>query len=31
VNQIAEHGHSTELVSKVGAFAKAMADAVKTI
>jgi tryptophan synthase alpha chain len=31
VNQIAEHGKSPELVAKVGAFVKALADAVKTI
>jgi tryptophan synthase alpha chain len=31
VNQIAEHGKSPELVGKVGAFVKSLADAVKTI
>ena len=31
VNQIAEHGQSPELVAKVGAFVKSLADAVKTI
>ena len=31
VNQIAEHGKSPELVTKVGAFVKSLADAVKTI
>ena len=31
VNQIAEHGKSPELVAKVGAFVKLLADAVKTI
>ena len=31
VNQIAEHGKSPELVAKVGAFVKALADAVKAI
>lgn len=31
VNQIAKHGQSPELVGKVGAFAKVLADAVKTI
>ncbi len=31
VNQIAEHGKSSELVAKVGAFVKSLADAVKTI
>jgi len=31
VNQIAEHGKSPELVSKVGAFVKSLADAVKSI
>ncbi len=31
VNQIAEHGKSTDLVPKLGAYVKAMADAVKTI
>lgn len=31
VNQIAEHGKSPELVAKVGAFVKSLADAVKTI
>ena len=31
VNQIAEHGKSPELVAKVGAFVKTLADAVKTI
>jgi len=31
VNQIAEHGRSPELVAKVGAFVKSLADAVKTI
>ena len=30
VNQIAEHGKSPELVAKVGAFVKSLADAVKT-
>ena len=31
VNQIAEHGKSPELVTKVGAFVKSLADAVKII
>ena len=31
VNQISEHGRSPELVAKVGAFVKSLADAVKTI
>jgi len=31
VNQIAEHGKSPELVAKVGAFVKSLADAVKLI
>jgi tryptophan synthase alpha chain len=31
VNQIAEHGQSPELVAKVAAFVKSLADAVKTI
>jgi tryptophan synthase alpha chain len=31
VNQIAEHGQSPELVAKVGAFVKSLADAEKTI
>jgi len=31
VNQIAAHGKSAELVAKVGAFVKSLADAVKTI
>ena len=31
VNQIAEHGKSPELVAKVGAFVKSLADAVKAI
>jgi tryptophan synthase alpha chain len=31
VNQIAEHGKSPELVAKVGAFVKSLADAVKTV
>ncbi len=31
VNQIATHGKSPELVAKVGAFVKSLADAVKTI
>ena len=31
VNQIAEHGKSPELVAKVGAFVKSLAEAVKTI
>ena len=31
VNQIAEHGQSPDLVAKVGAFVKSLADAVKTI
>jgi tryptophan synthase alpha subunit len=31
VNQIAEHGKSPELVAKVGAFVKSLADAVKII
>ena len=31
VNQIAEHGKSPELVARVGAFVKSLADAVKTI
>jgi tryptophan synthase alpha chain len=31
VNQIAEHGKSPELVAKVGAFVKSLADAVKMI
>lgn len=31
VNQIAEHGQTPELVAKVGAFVKSLADAVKTI
>jgi len=31
VHQIAEHGQSPELVAKVGAFVKSLADAVKTI
>ena len=31
VNQIAEHGKSPELVAKVGAFVKSLADAVKSI
>ena len=31
VNQIAEHGQSAELVAKVGAFVKALADAVKAV
>lgn len=31
VNQIAEHGRSPELVAKVGAFVKSLADAVNTI
>ena len=31
VNQIAEHGKSPDLVAKVGAFVKSLADAVKTI
>ena len=31
VNQIAEHGKSPELVAKVGALVKSLADAVKTI
>jgi tryptophan synthase alpha chain len=31
VNQIAEHGKSLELVAKVGAFVKSLADAVKAI
>src|SRR5450432_4267823 len=31
VNQIAEHGKSPELVAKLGAFVKSLADAVKTI
>jgi len=31
VNQIAEHGKSPELVAKVGAFVKALGDAVKSI
>ena len=31
VNQIAEHGHSPELVTKVAAFVKTLGDAVKTI
>ncbi len=31
VNQIAEHGKSPELVTKVGAFVKSLGDAVKTI
>ena len=31
VNQIAEHGQSPELVAKVGAFVKSLADAVKSI
>lgn len=31
VNQIAEHGKSPELVGKVGAFVKSLADAVKSI
>ncbi len=31
VNQIAEHGQSPELVAKVGAFVKSLADAVKNI
>ena len=31
VNQIAEHGKSPELVAKVSAFVKSLADAVKTI
>ena len=31
VNQIAEHGRSPELVAKVGAFVKSLADAVKSL
>jgi tryptophan synthase alpha chain len=31
VNQIAEHGQSPELVAKVGAFVKLLADAVKSV
>lgn len=31
VNQIAEHGQSPEIVAKVGAFVKSLADAVKSI
>jgi len=31
VNQIAEHGRSPELVAKVGAFVKALGDAVKAV
>ena len=31
VNQIAAHGQSPELVAKVGAFVKSLADAVKTL
>jgi tryptophan synthase alpha subunit len=31
VNQIAEHGKSAELASKVTAFVKSLAEAVKTI
>src|SRR4030095_14789130 len=31
VNQIAQHGNSPELVAKVGAFVKTLADAVKSI
>ena len=31
VNQIAEHGKSPELVTKVGAFVKSLADAVKSV
>src|ERR1700733_12871524 len=31
VNQIAEHGKSPDLVARVGAFVKSLADAVKTI
>ncbi|HXI71102.1 MAG TPA: tryptophan synthase subunit alpha [Verrucomicrobiae bacterium] len=31
VNQIAEHGRSPELVAKVGAFVKSLADAVKAV
>jgi len=31
VNQIAEHGQSTELVAKVSAFVKSLAEAVKTV
>ena len=31
VNQIAEHGKSSDLAARLGAFAKAMADAVKSI
>ena len=31
VNQVAEHGKSPELVAKVGAFVKSLADAVKSI
>ena len=31
VNQIAEHGKSPELVAKVGAFVKSLADAVKAV
>jgi tryptophan synthase alpha chain len=31
VNQIAEHGKSPELVAKVSAFVKSLADAVKSI
>ncbi len=31
VNQIAEHGQSPELVTKLGAFVRSLADAVKTI
>ena len=30
VNQIAEHGKSPELVSKLGAFVKSLADAIKS-
>ena len=31
VNQIAEHGQSSELVATVGAFVKSLSDAVKAI
>jgi hypothetical protein len=31
VNQIAEHGKAADLVPRLGAFVKAMADAVKSI
>ena len=31
VNQIAEHGKSPELVARVGAFVKSLAEAVKAV